>query len=248
MSDILSRPALWAIASFAIYLASAFLRRWMSATSQPRLIALGRGWQEWHIAPVVVTGVQLLYYIGIPYVAIIEGSIDLRTFGLIGADLPAALLVGAGVGLAAWAILATAWRRLLPPIHANTHPPSAQPGLGESWSIPLDTICAQAHWALYRSWAVLLWGTYVGVFVGLALAAAEWLAGHVLSHGWLRPTDLAWERGLTHLALAWVAALVFLAGNSLWACLLVHAGLLWALRAYLQPASAQDTDMANNAP
>jgi hypothetical protein len=105
-------------------------------------------------------------------------------------------------------------------------------------------LCDQAHWGLYRSLPILLWGPYYGVFAGLALAAAELLAGLLLGHAGARAGD--WERGLTRLGLAWVTGLVFLATNSLWACLLVHAGLAWVLLPPIQSPAAQDASAARD--
>ncbi len=247
MADTLSAPGLWVIGSISLYLIAVFAGWRLLTTSRPRLVALRRRWQGWPFAPLIATGVRFLYYFGIPYLALLQGSIDLRTLGLIGADLPAALLAGAGAGLAAWAVMAQAWSRLLPPSRAGTASRAEPPVPGQAWSVPLDALYSQSHWALYRSWPILLWGTYVGVFAGLGLAAAEWLAGMLLGRGWLHADGLAWERGLTHLGLALVTSLVFLAGNSLWVCLLVHAGLTWALRRYLQPATGPSTGLADTA-
>lgn len=246
MADPLADLARWVIASVTVYLLAAFAGWRLSVTTRPRLVTLRRRWQEWPFAPLAASGVRLLYYLGIPYLAILQGSIDLHTFGLIGGDLPAALLVGAGVGLAAWVVLALAWRRLRPSAQTTGLPPAGRRRLGDAWPGLLDSVCAQAHWALYRSWPILLWGPYYGVFAGFALAAAEWLAGTLLSHGWERTGGWvwAWEIGLTRLGLAWVTGLVFLASNSLWACLLVHAGLVWALFPYFQSPPVRDTDSA----
>jgi hypothetical protein len=245
VAEPLTDLAILVIASACIYLFAAFADWRISLITHPRLVALRGRWQNWPLAPLPVGGVRLLYYVGIPYAAILQGDVDLRTFGLIGADLPAALLLGAGVGLAAWIVLALAWRRLAPSVQADA-PAGNHWHRGDAWPGLLDAVCSQAHWALYRSWPVLVWGPYYGVFAGLALAAAELLAVLLLRHDWTRTgTSIwAWEIGLTRLGLAWITALVFLASGSLWACLLVHAGLAWVLFQRRQPMPVEGADSA----
>jgi hypothetical protein len=246
VTDPLSEPALWVIASILIYLLAALAGRRISVITQPRLVTLRQRWQGWLLEPFISGGVRLLYYLGIPYLAILQGSIDLRTIGLIGGDLPAALQIGVGVGLVAWVVLALAWRRLVLPTQATVPPTVGTWQRAGAWPGLFDAICAQAHWALYRSWPILLWGPYYGVFAGLALSAAEWLAGMLLGRAWARSGGpvWAWEIGLTRLGLALVTALVFMASSSLWACLLVHASLAWALFARWQPPQLLDASPA----
>jgi hypothetical protein len=245
VAEPLTDLAILVLVSVIVYLSAALAEWRISVITHPRLVPLRERWQCWPFGPLVTGGVRLLYYLGIPYFAILQGDIDLRTLGLIGGDLSAALVVGASVGLAAWVVLALAWRRLLPPVQTDV-PATVSRQPGDGWPGLLDALCSQAHWALYRSWPILMWGPYYGVFAGLALAAAELLAGMLLRHDWARTggTAWAWEIGLTRLALAWITALVFLASNSLWACLLVHAGLVWVLFPQRQSPPVRDADPA----
>jgi hypothetical protein len=244
LAENLADLALWVVASVTAYLLATFAGGLLSVATRPRLAALRQRWQGWTLAPLVAGSVRLIYFLGIPYLVILQGSVDLRTFGLIGGDLPSALVLGAGVGAASWIVLALAWRRLRSTIQPAEAPPTGHWWLGDAWSGVFGALCDQAHWGLYRSLPILLWGPYYGVFAGLGLAAAELLAGLLLGHAGARAGD--WERGLTRLGLAWVTGLVFLATNSLWACLLVHTGLAWVLLPPIQSPAKQDTSAARD--
>jgi uncharacterized protein YjbI with pentapeptide repeats len=164
MPDPLAEPladlARWVIACGAIYLLASLAGGFLSVTTQPRMASLRGRWHGWALAPLIAGAVRLTYFLGIPYLVILQGDVDLRTFGLIGADLPSALLTGAALGLAAWVVLALAWRRLPATTLPTAAPPTERWWLGEAWSGLFDALCDQAHWGLYRSLPILLWGPY----------------------------------------------------------------------------------------
>ncbi len=182
--------------------------------------------ETWNVA---VGAVRLLYYIAVPYAALLYGSADLRSLGLLGGDPFLSVGLGVIVGGGAWVLLVVAWRQR---IHGSGENPLAPEVVAVirpwGWAGLLrEATYQQVHWAFYRSWLILATGGYYGVFLGFLLAALEWSAGVILAHRWSLPGE--WERALTLGGIAWVTAVLFLATGNLWLCLAVHVGLYWGL-------------------
>lgn len=168
----------------------------------------------------------MLYYVGLPYAAMLAGAADFPVYlGLAGMDWPASLARGAALGVAIFAALAAiAWyvRRRAVGQAAIVRPRA------HDWEAWLLALCQEAHWAFYRLPAILLTGDFLlGTFVGMGLVLLE------------RVADPRWRRqatGETALG-AWldVALLVGMSASFymvrnifvLWA---VHAALVWGMR------------------
>jgi hypothetical protein len=180
---------------------------------------------------------RLLFFLGVPYL-ILGGwpqppfsgrlSPDDLGFAGIGPLWPAtrwlsSLGTGLGLGFVAILFLLLArWAAVgAPPVVARGGARLDLPPL-PWWRWLLDVLYHQVHWAFYRTaLAALLGDLYAGVFAGLGLVYLEWGMDPFWRQGWKLPEE-AGERWL-RLALALIAALIFLLTRNLWVCLAVHA-------------------------
>ncbi len=179
---------------------------------------------------------RFLFFLGIPYLALggwprppMGGLLSLHDMGFVGwgSGWPATRWLqaagnGLGLGAVASAILMLAW--------ANANRRSGQDSQGPRlrfspapwWSLLVDLLYSEVHWAFYRGALTLLLGdVYSAVFVSLALVFLQWGLNPLWRDGWACSSQAAdqWLRS----ALALIAALTFLTTQNLWICLLVHA-------------------------
>ncbi len=145
--------------------------------------------------------VRFLYYVGMPYLALLLGATSPQPMGLVDLDwlwaslsktsppraLSALVLdwlraagLGVALGLGLFLLLALTWwyyarsLKTLPgsPPHTalTTSPPTEA-----WWSLLLDAIYLEVHWAFYRSVPIIfLKDYYLGSFLGLLLVGLEW--------------------------------------------------------------------------
>ena len=154
-------PLLWLSASVALYLGGAHLYSFLSH-SRTRQIIVGRAW------PLLI---QALYYLGLPYVALLRGDVLPRLLGL--TDLDWIADIGAGVGLGfVMIVLALGSFRYA--------------GLGVTWPAPArqrrsgavtwlwQAIILQSHAAFYRATLIPVFDNlYWGAFASLIPQALE---------------------------------------------------------------------------
>ena len=180
MTDRFSDPALWAALSVGIYLAWALLAGGSARQLHGRLPARvgGPGRSPCR------TGRRLDLLRG----HTLPGA-DLRGhrpahLGLFGADPLAGCLLAAVIALAAWALLALAWRRWADAgaSLALVRPAAAAPVTRRT--VPGRRGYTQCHLAFYRAVFALAAGAYAGVFAGLGLLVVEWLAGAAIRRRW----------------------------------------------------------------
>lgn len=173
---------------------------------------------------------HLLYFVGLPYLAVIGGVITPRLLGLTGLEYfatitdpgggqfqqaillmmldwllaaPATLLAGAVAATAAWPV----WRTL----HRHGVSGEALPPLHHLLYLAL-------HWAFYRAiiWAVTD-SLYLVTVLGVAVVVVEWVGGHWLARRqWGSPAILAQSIPLL------LTAAVFYYSPNLWLLLPVH--------------------------
>jgi len=194
----------------------------------------------WRFAPQLLEILRLLYYIGLPYGALLWGR-DALIEGLLGLNGGRANLTPAAnwldwardvewtvaLGIATWTLLALGWRAYRRALAATNSTEEIAGAEASGWVLLRGAACHQVHWAFYRNAPILTLGTYWGVWAGLALAALE---------AALNP---AWHKGLTdprtapaqlmHGALAVVSSVLFLLTQNLWLALALHWGVSWGL-------------------
>ncbi|MBI3286457.1 MAG: hypothetical protein HYZ68_00265 [Chloroflexi bacterium] len=227
LAALLDQPAqalVWVLGSLALYLGWARLSVRVArrpADRLGRLIAiLDRPWA-------VETG-RSLYYVGIPYLALLQGVINPQVLGLTRLDWFVGLGYGLPLGAGALILCALVWQRVLearPSAAAllmNDATRFAQPW-GWSYSL-VGVVYLQAHWAFYRAVFRLLSGDlYLGTFVGLGLVTLETtLDPRPAAH--LGRGDRLWR-----LNLALVTAVIYFFTQNLWLTTAVHLTIEMAI-------------------
>jgi hypothetical protein len=210
----------------------------------------------WPFSPWLLQLFRLLYYIGVPFAALLWGqdAIVERLLGLqqldlfapsegeISADLVAnwldwlhdigwAAALGAG-GLILLALGWWAYRRALHGLEGARGENQIAGADSSGWVLLREAAYHEVHWAFYRQMPIRTQDAYWGVWLGLALVALE---------AALNP---AWRKGLAdprqapvHLmrgALAVVSSVMFLLTQNLWLALLLHWSVSWGLVATVQ--------------
>ncbi len=123
---------------------------------------------------------RLLYYVVVPFTALLLGWLDIRAFGLGYVDWADGLRWTIVLALAAWSLLMFVW---VPYLRATSHLPVRFKSETQSWSRRVvEVFYMQAHWAFYRAACILIlssffkdnpavyWGTCAGL--GLILIEA----------------------------------------------------------------------------
>jgi hypothetical protein len=227
--------ALWIVASFLLYTLSSQLA-WQYHVPG-RADALGRwidrfrdsAWVPW-----CLEASRFIYYLGIPFLAAVNGLLGTDVLGLFNAPGPAANgWLGfpwqdwvRGLG---WAVLVTlalvavwvtgqffARRNALTPLERG--PGGPKRSIWQRW---LYALYDQVHWAFYRS-GPMLWldDFYWGVWAGLGLVLLEATLNPAL--GWSLKDPQTAGPVLARLAMAGVSAFLFLMTRNLWLVLAAH--------------------------
>jgi hypothetical protein len=252
--------ATWLVASFLLYAIAAQLAwqfQWLMPSGVPaagatsrhaipdryleRDYGLGRLASRLEgvlLNPWLEEAIRLIYYLGIPFLAAVNGLLAADLLGISGTDwvdgksmqgfLWEDWVQGAGLALMATLAMTGVWcagratsRRV--------GLVSVMPALsGPFWQRLLHALYDQVHWAFYRS-GPILWmnDLYWGTFVGLGLVLLE-ASLNPVSRWALKSPETAGPP-LFRLGMAWVSALLFLATRNLWFTVGVHlilAGLL----------------------
>jgi len=236
---------------------------------QPRSGATGRFITRlitWRFAPWLLQFLRSLYYIGIPFAALLWGR-DAGVRRLLGRqrfDLPipgreatsAAIAASwldwaydvgwaAALGIGAWALLALGWwtyRRAL----ATAGEEGVVAGTTDSgWVLLREASYHEVHWAFYRNAPILALGQYWGIWGGLAMVALEATLNPAWRKGLADPqrTPAQLLRG----TLAVISSVLFLLTQNLWLALALHWGVSWGLAALAQafpPLAAREADQA----
>jgi hypothetical protein len=191
-------------------------------------------WRDHPLVPWAEEMVRLSYYLGIPFLATVNGLLGADLLGVSGTQWAKGKSVqgflwedwarGAGMAVTAVFVVMGLWfaaRRFarwagLTPLMPGFH--------GPLWQRFLHVLYDQSHWAFYRSGPILwLDDVYWGAFAGLALVLLESALNP--AHWWrLRSTDTAGPT-LIRLGMAWVSTLLFLGTQNLWLIIGVHLAL-----------------------
>jgi hypothetical protein len=213
--------AFWLSASICIYALATNLLWLLRSRGPNNSLAVG----------VIVQAGRLLFYLGIPYLALggwplrpFQSLILLKDLGLVspGLDWPVtrwlqAAGLAVGLGFVAFLLLVLAWR------NANQASTGSRLDLPNRpwWALIVDGLCLEIHWAFYRTSLGLIFDDlYAGVVLGLVLVFVEWSISPYWRKGWRIDewAGLQWLRA----GLAVVSALLFLLTRNLWVCLTLH--------------------------
>lgn len=180
---------------------------------------------------------RLLYYVGVPFLALYSGLIDLRAMGLGSFDWADGTRWTIILILAGWVLLLVIW---LPYLRATADVPAPPSMRGHTLSRRIvEMIYMQAHWAFYRAAAIVLltgavpdpfyWGTVLGLGLILVEAFADPRVRAQLTR--VGEADvLIWNA-----AQAVINGIGFLVTRNLWLLLVIHFFLEFTVP-HLRPA------------
>jgi hypothetical protein len=204
---------------------------------------------EWEYGPSLFVFLRALFYVGIPFAALIWGrdAVIGRLLGLqpmvslnalLGEPVTAAEIAAnwadwardvgwaVGLGTAAWAVLSAGW-------WAASRAPTSHLPAGSSlspWARLREATFHEVHWAFYRNAPILELGLYWGAWFGLGLAALEAL----LNPHWrvsLGSPDGA-PAAVMRAGMAVLSTVLFLQTQNLWLTVMVHWAVTWGLSAW----------------
>jgi hypothetical protein len=213
----------------------------------------------WPFSGRLVQAARLLYYVGIPFAALVVGH-DVVLSRFLGLQ-PLALPTGddggsavaanwrdwtrdigwsAALGIGLWLVLAFAsWyhRRALREIG---EPPSGVVGATSGWTAFREAAYHEVHWAFYRNAPIMALGTYWGIWIGLAFTGLE----AIVNPGWRRTlSDRRYSQSaLTRVSLAFVSGALFLQTQNLWTAMIVHFSVSLGLDALTRMSAAQNSE------
>ena len=230
-------PVIWILASMVVYVLETLL---VSQTQLTRWQAAGVG--RW-----LIQIARLLYYLGVPYAALLAGVIAPVDMGLTGVAGPVLGWTGAewlhsvGLGLIAGAVV------LIPiGIAARQMDRAGHPlGVDErsAGAILVDSIYAESHWAFYRTAPLMLLdNVYVATLIGLGLIGVELLVSLLRSGLGQYPEER--QSWLGTLLLLTLSAALFVLTRNLWVMILTHIAVemlikWWATRLARRTAETQ---------
>lgn len=224
MTEAQLLPVVWTLASMTVAVLAILL---VSAAQLDRLrLTVGGRLLEQFL--------RVVYFIGVPYAALLTGSLASIDVGLTGAGgsilgwSPADWLHGLSTALMLGAIV------LFPIGIASRQIARAGQPLGtddrSGGGVIVEAIYAEVHWTFYRAAALILLGdVYAAVLFGAMLVSVEWIV--VLIRNGLSVTPLdrqSWLRRGTLLALS---AALFALTRNVWLAMGWHAllELLWKI-------------------
>jgi hypothetical protein len=208
--------------------------------------------QEHPLVPWLEELLRFVYFLGIPFMAIISGWLGADLLGIRGTEWMAGQSVQGflwedwvrGLALVTATILgvAVAWlvSRLIARKSGLT---AATQGVPDPlWRQLLDVFYLQLHWAFYRSGPILwLDDLYWGAMIGLGLVLLEMSLNPAF--WWTLKSPETAGPPLFRLAMAWVSTLLFITTHNLWLTAgahLVLTILIWGTTAQ-KPAHLDQT-------
>lgn len=187
--------------------------------------------------------VRFLYYVGLPFGALLWGreAILERAFGL----WPLPLLLGLSTAAEDLVLAWTRWARgigWVALLGATSWGLLALGGWLERahirgdirmspWVSLREAIFHETHWMFYRNGPVVAWGPYWGTWAGLGIVLLEaalnpWWRGALREPG-RRPL------ALLRVVMAPLSAFLYLQASNLWLAILLHWGVTWGATAWM---------------
>ena len=243
--DYKVESALWVVFSIGLCALAVNLAWRYRRSRSGRLGQWAETLKEWPHRHWLLEAVRFLYYIGIPYAALLRGVALPRLMGLTHLDWVKGIGLGTALGGGAFLLLALIWWWYARAIAAL--PLSARErrgaGLGDDstngWILLREAIYLETHWAFYRSAAILLLDDYyAGVFLGFLLVTLEWS----INPAWRTDLSVPWRSVniLLRWSLALVTAIIFLFTHNLWLLVPIHWGIEMACHRLLASFSQRN--------
>jgi len=165
LPDYRLAPLLWVAVSVLLYLAGTHLRD--LAGRPARIATLDAILSQ----PAVRVAVGALYYLGLPYLALLRGDLLPRLFGLAELNWPADISAGAAFATGALALTLIAFYYARGVDAGQSRAIIRRPG---SMALLWPAILMQVHWTFYRAaLSQVLDDTYWGAFASLIPVAIE---------------------------------------------------------------------------
>ncbi len=228
MTDIQLLPVIWTLVSMVVAVLVTLVFS-PARAAYFRLTPAGRFGEQ---------STRFLYYVGVPYFALLTQAISPVDMGLAGTTgtilgwsqidwlhhLNAGLIVG-GLTLIPIGVAARQMARAGQPLGVDAR------AMG---SIVVDAVCSEAHWAFYRAAPlIILDDAYWATLIGLALIGVEILVTIVRNGFGLSPEERqSWIRQALLLAMS---AALFILTRNVWLITALHIAVevllkLWATR------------------
>jgi len=207
---------------------------------RPRAGRLGR-WAEkargWGYTLWLLQALRFLYYIGLPYLALLRGVALPSLMGLINLNWLEGIAWGTSLGLGAFLLLAFIWRHHLRSLAGWPLQGKLDFDLTLGWRELLrEAIYQEVHWVFYGSGPTLLSNNYTGVFLGFFLSSLECWADPAWRLYLTRPGKA--EGILMGLSMSFVMAIIYLFVCNLWLVVPIHFALSWGLLRLLRAQAA----------
>lgn len=210
-------PALWLGAALALYLAGVNLAAW----SQRRTAHPAMGW--------LMELARLLFYLGIPYAALLLGVVSPAAMGLAVQVGWSQAALAVGIALAALAVMWWSWSSLRR--HLPAHPlPHAWSAFATWWGWPMqlrEAAYLEASWAFCRAVCIALLGHYEGVFAALGVILLAGGLNGALRQATRTPGER--EAVVQTAGVALLSTFLFYGTASLWVCLAAHFALQFVI-------------------
>jgi len=196
----------------------------------------------YRFSPLLFQVLRLLYYVGVPYAALLWGH-DAVIKSLLG--LPAATWIdwardvgwAVTLGLGGCALLALGWWTYCRALTTAGEENTVAGANASGWVLLREAAYHEIHWAFYRNAPIVAVGTYWGVWVGLALVTLEAALNPAWRKGLVNPQKAPAQ--LMRAALTVVSSVLFLLteNGNLWLALALHWGVSWGLATLVQAFS-----------
>ena len=182
---------------------------------------------------------RLIYFIGLPYAALLTqsisainlgfmgtgGSIDASILGWTSADWLRGLNVGLTLGLIALIPIGLAARQMARaglPLGVDARSTAA---------IIIDSVYAEVHWTFYRTAPLILLGNaYWAALIGLILIGLEWIVSIVRNGLGSQPEDR--QSWIGQMLLLTLSAALFILTRNVWLIIILHVVIEIALKAW----------------
>jgi hypothetical protein len=172
---------------------------------------------------------RLAYYLLGPYFILVGGYASLLEFGLADLDWVRGVGLTLAIGAGSLPLLLWVWWQYVR-LTGDRVPMQEALWLEQplGWTFALrEAILLESWWALLRSPMLLLAGPYLGVYLGLALAAILGLLNPHARHALLAQGQR--EGGMLTASLAVLSATLYVFVHNLWLCIALHFVLRMAV-------------------
>jgi hypothetical protein len=240
---------IWVLVSILVYGIAVNLWCRLRRSPSSRVGQRLRTFESWPHSLWLFQVLRLVYYLGVPYLALTRGVSNPTLMGMWAPDWFeerwfGELASGLVLGLGAFLLLLWGWRHCLLATGKNDGRHASEPYLFQrsllaapwGWGlVVLEVLYLEMHWAFYRSATIRVAGEYYGVFLGFLLVLAEWCLNPAIRND-MGVTTRGGET-LTTATIAFSVGVIYYFTANLWLCLAVHLIMQFGLLSLLNLSS-----------